>query len=354
MELQDILAKIFPVNQEKIKEGQAICDQLAKPIGSLGKMETIYSRLYAMFEGWIDLSKKVVVVYVADNGLVEEGISANPQETTFVVGKNLIRGKTGLGAISQHVGSDICVVDIGCCQDLFTAPKDKVRYGTRNILKEPALSLTEARQAICIGYEKTCQLIGQGYTLFGTGEMGVGNTSTSALLIAALLDLKAEEVTGDGAGLTSEMKAHKVKVIRTCLERYQGLEDPLALAATYGGLDILGMAGTYLACAQHSLPCVVDGVISVAALLLASRLQPWVLDYCFASHLSTEPAYQVARQALDLDPFLLMDMHLGEGSGCPLAFLLMENAVYTIEHMPTFEQSGLNKSDYIDNRQSRN
>ncbi|MBF0777611.1 nicotinate-nucleotide--dimethylbenzimidazole phosphoribosyltransferase [Streptococcus cuniculi] len=349
-ELNQIIARLKPLNGEKIAKGKAICDQLAKPLGALGKMETIYARLYAMFEGNITLSKKVVMVYVADNGIVAEGISANPQETTFIVAQNILKGKTGLCAISQHVGSDVCLVDIGCKKDVGEPSKEKVRYGTRNMLHEPALTKEEGEQAILLGYRKTVELIHQGYTLFGTGEMGIGNTTTSAAVIAAILGLKANQVTGYGAGLTQDMKAHKTQIIQQCLHQHAPYKDSFDVAIKLGGLDLLGMVGTYLACAEYGLPCVIDGLISIAGLLIAERLAPAVLDYCFASHLSTEPAYALVCEDLGLDPMLAMDMRLGEGSGCPLAFFLMENACYTIEHMPTFSEGQLNKEDYIDIR----
>lgn len=350
-ELKQIIERLQPLNCKKIAQGKAICDQLAKPLGALGKMETIYARLYAMFEGKIDLSKKVVMVYVADNGIVAEGISSNPQETTYIVAQNILNGKTGLCAISQHVGSDVHLIDIGCKKDLVEVSKDKIRYGTRNMFYEPALTTEEGVQAILLGYQKTVELIQQGYTLFGTGEMGIGNTTTSAAVIAAILGLKANQVTGYGAGLTQDMKEHKTNIIQQCLNRHTPYKDAFDVAIKIGGLDLLGMVGTYLACAEYHLPCVIDGLISIAGLLIAERLAPSVLDYCFASHLSTEPAYALVCKELGLDPMLAMDMRLGEGSGCPLAFFLMENACYTIEHMPTFSEGQLNKEDYIDIRQ---
>ncbi|WP_303974536.1 nicotinate-nucleotide--dimethylbenzimidazole phosphoribosyltransferase [Streptococcus merionis] len=348
--LQEIIARLQPLEQKKVQEGQLLCDQLAKPLGSLGKLESIYARLYAMFEGKIQLEKQIVVVYVADNGIVEEGISSNPQETTAIVARNILEGKTGLCAISQHVGSDTCVVDIGCKEDIDPLRQDKIRPGTRNMLREPALTRDECIKAILVGYQKTVELIGQGYTLFGTGEMGIGNTTTSAAVISVLLNKKAEKVTGYGAGLTQEMKSHKTNIIQACIEKHAPYEDVLDVVAKVGGLDLLGMVGTYLACAEYHLPCVVDGLISITGLLIASRLAPCVVDFCFASHSSTEPGYQLVCRELQLSPMLTLEMRLGEGSGCPLAFFLMTTACHTMEHMPTFEEGKLKKEDYIDIR----
>lgn len=349
--LETIIRQIKPLDEAACHQGKAFCDQLAKPLGALGKMETIYARLYAMFKGSIQLHQKIVMVYVADNGVVAEGVSANPQETTYTVARNILAHQTGLCAISQHVGSEVAVVDIGCVRDVYDHCDDKVRPCTGNIRYEPAMTRQEAIDAILIGYHRTVDLIGQGYTLFGTGEMGIGNTTTSAAVISALLGVDARQVTGYGAGLTDAMKEHKTIVIQDALERHAPYQDVIDTVAKLGGLDMLGMVGTYLACAQHSLPCVVDGLISIAGLLIASRLTPIVLDYCFASHVSTEPGYALVCDHLDLQPMLLMDMRLGEGSGCPLAFFLMDNAVYTIQHMPTFSQARLQRDDYIDIRQ---
>ncbi|MBP2621338.1 nicotinate-nucleotide--dimethylbenzimidazole phosphoribosyltransferase [Streptococcus panodentis] len=349
-ELEHIIEQIVPLDRAKLQAGHAYCDSLAKPLGALGKLESAYARLFAIFDGRIDLAKKIVLVYVADNGIAEAGVSANPQETTYTVASNILAGKTGLCAISDHVGSDICLVDIGCKKDIFKESRDKVCAGSRNMLLEPALTRTQALEAVLVGYEKTKSLIGQGYRLFGTGEMGIGNTTTSAAVIAAALGLPAAEVTGYGAGLTQAMKAHKTAVIEQCLKQHAPYGDILDIAAKLGGLDMLGMAGTHLACARYRLPCVVDGLISLTGLLIASRLSPSVVDYVFASHASTEPGYQIVSRHLGLEPMLLLEMRLGEGSGCPLAFFLLENAVYTMEHMPTFEEGRLKKEDYIDIR----
>ncbi|MGT2933976.1 nicotinate-nucleotide--dimethylbenzimidazole phosphoribosyltransferase [Streptococcus catagoni] len=348
--LDDILKDIKPIDRAKEKEGQAYCDSLAKPLGSLGKMEKIYAKLFAMFEGEINLTPKVVMVYSADNGVVAEKISANPQETTYQVSENILAGKTGLCAISQELGSDIYLIDIGCKKNIFSTSESKVMAGTHNMLEKPAMSAEDCIKAILVGYEKTQELIKEGYSLFGTGEMGIGNTTTSAAVISAILELAPEEVTGYGAGLTEPMKAHKIAVIKAAIKKHSPFKDVLDIVAKVGGLDMLGIAGTFLACAQAQLPCVVDGLISVTGLLIASQLCSHVLDYSFASHVSTEPGYDKVSQYLGLEPMLMMDMRLGEGSGCPLAFSLIETSVSTIRKMPTFSQTQLNKEDYIDIR----
>lgn len=350
--LDNILKKIKPVDEALIQMGQDYCDTLAKPLGALGKMETIYSKLYAIFNREINLEKKVVIVYVADNGIVEENISSNPQSTTYTVGENLLIGKTGLCNISKHVGSDTCIVDIGCVKDLSNGTAYKVAYGTKNFKQERSMTLYQVYDAILKGYDRTVALINDGYTLFGTGEMGVGNTTTSAAIISVLLNKDPSIVAGYGAGLTPENLKHKIEVIKEAITKHQPLNqnDVLDIVSKLGGLDMLGMVGTYLACAIYHKPFVVDGLISITGLLIATFLNHHVLDYAFGSHISTEPGYRLVQEYLNLETYLAMDMRLGEGSGCPLAFFIMENAVFTISHMPTFEEGKLNKNDYVDVR----
>lgn len=348
--LDHILKNISPLDPKLVGKGVAYCDSLAKPLGSLGKMEKIYARLFAMFNGRIDIERQLVMVYVADNGVVDEGVSKNPQETTHIVAKNMLQGKSGLCAISKHVGSKVKVIDIGCQKDIYQDSQLKIKRGTANIARGPAMTRQEAIEAILRAYDVTVSCIKEGYTLFGTGEMGIGNTTTSAAIISTMLDIDPSKVTGYGAGLSDEMKQHKTDVIVKAIEINVPFTDTLDIASKIGGLDILGMVGTYLACANYRLPCVVDGLISITALLIASDLNKNVLDYCFASHISQEPGYQIVCRYLELEPMLQMDMRLGEGSGCPLAFFLISNSVYTMESMPTFEKGNLSKSDYIDIR----
>lgn len=351
--LSAIISRIQPLNTDLIKQGQQYCDSLAKPLGALGKMENIYARLYAMFHGRIRLDKKIVIVFVADNGICQEGISANPQSTTYQVGQNMLQGKAGINIIAEQVGADVSIVDIGCLQDLDRQAIHKVMYGTKNALQEPAMSEKEALQAIMVGYQHTKDLMKKGYTVFGTGEMGVGNTTTSVALISQLLHLPSSEVVGFGAGISNETLKHKANIIEQMIDRHQPYADAFDVARKVGGLDILGMVGTYLACAEQQCPFVVDGVISIAALLVAQQLNPNVLDYAFASHQSTEPGYRSVSAYLQLDPLLVMDMRLGEGTGCPLAFFLLDTSVKTIQTMPSFAHANLKREDYVDIRENK-
>ena len=214
----------------------------------------MYARLHAMFPDNIQLTKKMVMIYVADNGVCDEGISSNPIETTFIVATILEMGKQGWLILLNMRVQIFCVIDIGCKAQSILDNPDHILNGTRNMLKEPAMTRQEALEAILVGYRRTVELINQGYTLFGTGEMGVGNTTTSASVIAATLGLPAQEVAGYGAGVTEKMKAHKTAVIQESVTSHAPYSDMIDLVSKVGGLDMLGMVGTYLACAQHQLP----------------------------------------------------------------------------------------------------
>lgn len=239
-ELNQILKNIVPIDATALEEGKNYCDRLAKPLGALGKMEKMYARLHAMFPDNIQLTKKMVMIYVADNGVCDEGISSNPIETTFIVANNIRNGKAGVANIAEYAGSDICVIDIGCKSPIYPDNPDHILNGTRNMLKEPAMTRQEALEAILVGYRRTVELINQGYTLFGTGEMGVGNTTTSAAVIAATLGLPAQEVTGYGAGVTEKMKAHKTAVIQEAVTNHAPYSDMIDLVSKVGGQLMLG------------------------------------------------------------------------------------------------------------------
>ena len=236
-ELNQILKNIVPIDAKALEEGKNYCDRLAKPLGALGKMEKMYARLHAMFPDNIKLTKKMVMIYVADNGVCDEGISSNPIETTFIVANNIRNGKAGVANIAEYAGSDICVIDIGCKSPIYPDNPDHILNGTRNMLKEPAMTRQEALEAILVGYRRTVELINQGYTLFGTGEMGVGNTTTSASVIAATLGLPAQEVAGYGAGVTEKMKAHKTAVIQESVTSHAPYSDMIDLVSKVGGLN---------------------------------------------------------------------------------------------------------------------
>ncbi|HOS70435.1 MAG TPA: nicotinate-nucleotide--dimethylbenzimidazole phosphoribosyltransferase, partial [Bacillota bacterium] len=295
----------------------------------------------------------VTIIMASDNGVAEEGVSAAPQAVTALMTINFLKGITGVCVLSKHAGADIRVVDIGVGSDLEYPGliNRKVRKGTSNMAKGPAMSKEEAISAIETGIEMVSQLVKEGYSLFGTGEMGIGNTSTASAVAMAFLGCSAEEAVGKGVGLTEEGYASKKSVIERAISiNKPDPYDPIDVLSKVGGFDIAGMTGCFLGAAYCRVPIVIDGFISAAAALAAYRINPLVRDYIIPSHLSAEPGYSLVINEIGLEPLLDLNMRLGEGSGCPLAFNIIEAAEAIISDMATFEEATIRDDFLIDIR----
>jgi nicotinate-nucleotide--dimethylbenzimidazole phosphoribosyltransferase len=340
--------------EESMKEAAERLDKLAKPIGSLGKLEELAVKISGMTgKQSSSFEKKVTIIMASDNGVVEEGVSACPQEVTAIQTINFLKGVTGVCVLSKHAGADIRVVDIGIGSDLEYPGliKRKIRKGTSNMAKGPAMSKVEAVTAIETGIEMVTQLISEGYSLFGTGEMGIGNTSTSSAVVMSFLGCGADAAVGKGAGLTEESFNIKKSVIERALTvNKPDPKDPIDVLAKVGGFDIAGMTGCFLGAAYHRVPVVIDGLISAAAALAAYRINPDVKDFMIASHCSEEPGYELVVREIGLKPMLDLNMRLGEGSGCPLAFNIIEAAEVIISEMATLEEAMIESDFLIDIR----
>ena len=352
--LYETLDLIGPRNYNIEKEAMKKIDNLAKPIGSLGTLETIAAKMAGItgkLENKID--KKNIIVMCADNGVVEEGVSACPKNVTATVTDNLTHKFTGVAVLSKLTGTEVTVVDIGVDAE-FHNPlilNRKIAMGTKNIAKGPAMTYEEAVSAIEAGIEIIDDLCRKEYDIFGTGEMGIGNTSTSAAVLSALSGMSPELTTGKGAGLTSEQFENKKNIIKAALKINSiNTEDPVDVIAKVGGFDIAGICGLFLGAAKNKKPIVIDGFISSVAALCAVRLNKFVKDYLFPSHLSDEPGAVYTMKELGLQPFLNLHMRLGEGSGCPLAFQIIDSALYTLNNMPTFKEASINNETYVDIR----
>lgn len=348
-------AGIKPACKDSMRKAAERLDKLAKPIGSLGKLEELAVKLSGITGKQSTVfEKKVTIIMASDNGVVEEGVSACPQTVTAIQTVNFLKGVTGVCVLSKHAGADIRVVDIGIASDLEYPGliNRKIRKGTSNMAKGPAMSREEAIKAMETGIEMVSQLLSEGYSLFGTGEMGIGNTSTSSAVTMALLGCSADAAVGKGAGLTEEGFANKKSVIERALEvNRPDPADPVDVLSKVGGFDIAGMTGCFLGAAYHRVPIVIDGFISSAAALAAYRLNPLVRDYMIASHCSEEPGYKLAIREIGLEPMLNLDMRLGEGSGCPLAFNVIEAAEVVISQMATLEEAMIEDDFLIDIRE---
>ena len=356
MELYEkIIAGITPAHEKSMKEAAERLDSLAKPIGSLGKLETLAIKISGITGKQNNsFDKKVTIIMAADNGVVEEGVSSAPQVVTAIQTLNFLKGVTGVCVLSKQAGSDIKVVDIGVASDLEGPGlvNRKIRKGTSNMAKGPAMSREEVVKAIETGIEMVAQLVSEGYSLFGTGEMGIGNTSTSSAVAMTFLGCSADAAVGKGAGLTEEDFGKKKSIIESAIAvNKPDPQDPIDVLSKVGGFDIAGMTGCFLGAAYYRVPVVIDGFISVAAALTAYRINPLVKDFMIASHCSMEPGYILAAKELGLEPMLNLDMRLGEGSGCPLAFNIIEAAEAVISDMATLEEAMIESDFLVDIRE---
>ena len=333
----------------KIKAKERL-DSLAKPLGSLGQLEEIAIKLSGI-TGKINnpMSNRHLIIMSADNGVVEEGVSSCPQNITAIQTINFIKGVTGVGVLAKHAGSKLKVVDIGINGDIDYPGmyKRKIRKSTWNMAKGSAMTREEGLKALEIGINMVEDAVKEGAQVLGTGEMGIGNTSTSSAIIMAFTGSDADKVVGKGAGLTEEAFKNKKRVITQALTiNKPDKNDPLDVLSKVGGFDIGGMAGCFIGAAYYRVPILIDGLISAAAALLAYEFNPLVADFMFTSHCSAEPGYRTIVDILGLKPMLNLDMRLGEGSGCAIAFNILEAANEVITNMATFEEATI-QNDYL-------
>ncbi len=343
--LQRTLAGITDIDRVMEKRARGHVDNLAKPMGSMGKLEDLYVQLAAITgELYPAVSRRGIVVMSGDHGIVEEGIATGLQSVTLAQTRNFVRGLTGVCALAKQAGAQIIPVDVGIAADVDDPGirNEKVRYGTANFTKGPAMSREDAVRSLEAGIRVSTELIGQGYDILGTGEMGIGNTTPSSAILSVFSGRSAEEVTGVGANLPLDLLPRKVAVIQAGIAFNQpDAADPIDVLAKVGGLEIGGMAGVMLGCAAARKPVIVDGFISTVSALVAVRLKPEVRHYLIASHKSLEKAACLASELLGVAPCLDLDMRLGEGTGAALMFGILEAAVMMSKEMATFEGAGI-------------
>jgi nicotinate-nucleotide--dimethylbenzimidazole phosphoribosyltransferase len=347
--LEEIAATIQTLDQGSVEAASRHLDSLTKPPGSLGKLEDVARQLAGITgEAIPTIGKKAVIVMAGDHGVCEEGVSAFPAEVTPQMVLNFLNGGAAVNVLARHAGADVVCVDVGVNADLEHALlySRKVRKGTRNMAKEPAMSEQETLQAIHIGIKLVEELAAKGYTLFATGDMGIGNTTASSALLAVLTDGDVKAAVGRGTGIDDERLQHKQSVIERAIAINQPDKDkPLDVLAKVGGLEIAGLTGVILGAALHRRPVVIDGFISSAAALVASRIAPQSIVYMIASHQSQEQGHEQLLRAIGLSPMLHMDMRLGEGTGALLTFPLIEAAVKIMKEMATFASAGVSQSE---------
>lgn len=347
-EVDALVREVLPLDRSAMTAAETYQARLAKPPGSLGRLEEISIQL-AGITGRVHnaLNKKQLLVFAADNGVVAEGVSSAPQSVTKQQTINLMRGKTGAAVLAKHFGCGLTVCDVGVNADIYesTVLNRKIAYGTQNICTGPAMTREQTLQASLTGAEIARTVDAD---VIGVGEMGIGNTTTSSAVLAVLLGADVEAVTGRGGGITEESFRKKKTVIRTAIEvNRPDRDDVVGVLSKVGGFDLAAMCGAFLGAAAARRPAVIDGLISAAAALCAVRLCPNVRGYLVPSHASFEIGYRLAMEAMDLRPLFDLGMRLGEGSGCPLAFQVLDAACAVINDMATFDEAGIN-DDYLD------
>jgi nicotinate-nucleotide--dimethylbenzimidazole phosphoribosyltransferase len=348
MLLEKTLESIRPLDRSFEIEAQRRLDSLTKPQGSLGKLEELALRL-AVIQGKIppQLGRKVLYVFVADHGITEEGVSAYPKSVTAQMTYNFLCGGAAINVLARHCGVDVEVIDVGVDHEFCNAPtlrNCKVRRGTENFSRGAAMSRAEALNSIEVGIRLVAETALNSPFLLGSGEMGIGNTSSAAAVLCAVTGAAPRDVVGRGTGIDDATWERKV----TAVERGLGInrpdpKDPLGVLAKVGGLEIGAMTGVILGAAALHIPMVLDGFISGAAALLAHRFCPQVRDVLFASHLSSETGHGLLLETVKLVPILELQMRLGEGTGACMLMGLMEAAVKIFGEMATFESAGIEK-----------
>lgn len=353
--LKQTLAAIKPVDKDAMKAIRDKWDGLVKPIGSLGTLEEVTIQIAGITGKTKNtIEKKAIAVMASDNGVVEEGVTSSPQIFTRVLTEAMANKLCGVSTLSKYTNTDVTIVDIGLNGEMNNPNviNRKVANGTKNFTKGPAMTYEEAVKSIEIGIETGDKIFAQGYDILGTGELGIGNTTTSAAVLRVFADIDIAAISGKGAGLSNEALNHKMDVIIKGIEvNKPDKEDPIDVIAKVGGFDIGGMCGLYLSGAKNRKPVVIDGYISSVAALCAVKLNPLVKSYIIPSHLSNEPGAKYVLDELGLKAMLNMGMRLGEGSGCPLAFQIIETALFTLENMGTFEQASINSSVLVNIRE---
>lgn len=345
MNLQETIEAVRPLCEESLRAAADRFSNLAIPLGSLGRLETAVIRLAGIQRTLHpEIDRRAVVVFCADNGVVAQGVTQCGQEVTATVTENMNAGKSTVCRMAAHLGMDVIPVDIGVARQVRgeRIVRRKLMHGTEDFTQKPAMSREICVKALETGIEMAERCAESGYTLLCAGEMGIGNTTTAAAVTAAFLGLVPEDVTGRGAGLSSEGLARKVEAVRMGLAlHHPDSEDAVDVLSKVGGLDIAGMAGLYLGGARCGLPVVMDGVISAASALAAVRLCPLAAGYLIPSHQSAEPAGKRLLEALGAEPFLDAGMRLGEGTGAVAAVSLLDLALTVYREMASFDDAGI-------------
>ena len=348
--LEDTLAAIEAPDPEAARSAAVRLDSLTKPRGSLGYLEEIARRYAAIRHDPLAASGRgAIAVFVADHGIAEAGISAYPKAVTVEMLRNIGAGGAAISVLARRFGYELIVTDVGVETDTSATPFAGVRYrrvaaGTRNFLAGPAMTDAQVRLAIEIGIETARQAAASGATLLGIGEMGIGNSTSAAAILATVTGIDPSRIAGRGTGVDDRALAHKVEVVETALRVHRALLGAgLSMLAAIGGLEIAAMAGACLGAAAARVPVVVDGFIATAAAAAAERIRPGICELMMFGHRSAEGGHALALQAMGVRPILDLDMRLGEGTGAAIAMSIIQSALALFHEMATFESAGVSE-----------
>ena len=340
MKYEEAIKMIEPLDKVAITKAARRWDSIAKPLHSLGKLETGIIQIAGITgSAQVQLDKKALVIMCADNGVVSEGVTQSASEITSIVSENFLNMNSCACVMAKQIGAKVFPIDIGINRVTKLSTHKKIAYGTNNISKGPAMMRQQALQAIEAGIDTVFELKEQGYSIIATGEMGIGNTTTSSAITSVLLELPVETVTGKGAGLSDNGLMRKIEVIKSAIELNQpDKDDPIDVLSKVGGYDIAGIVGLFIGGAAARIPIIIDGFISSVAALLAKQIEPKVFDFMMPSHVSKENAGQLVLDALGLKPYLTCDMCLGEGTGAIALLPLLDMGLAVYNQMSTFDQ----------------
>jgi len=341
----EVIKNIGVLDKPAMDRAKRRLDSLTKPLGSLGRLEDMIIQFAGITGNYMpQVSNKKIIIMCSDNGVVEEGVSSCPKEVTASVTCNFTKGFTAVNVLSGFVGAEDIVVDIGVASDLNNDKvlNRKIRKGTDNIAKGPAMSKEEAIHAIEVGIGIVKSMKETGVNVLGTGEMGIGNTTTSSAITAVLTGSKVADITGKGSGLTKSAFLNKISVIERAISiNKPDASDPLDVLYKLGGFDIAGLTGCFLGAAYFRVPIFIDGFISAVAAMLAVRLNSRVADFILPSHGSAEPGSDIVLDVLGKPPLLTLGMRVGEGTGAALAFSLVDAAYAAYTKMGTFGDAAI-------------
>lgn len=370
MELKEILEVIETrkPDEKAVEEAKKREEVLAKPTGALGDLEAMAIKMAGITKKVKnEIKKQCIVLFSSDNGVIEEGVASAPVSVTQSQTINFLRHYTGMSALANYFGCDMLIVDVGVklpiSDSLYTNTFDfipggfsetgefkgkivnrKIAEGTKNLAKEPAMTKEECIKAIMVGFDSVKAIKDAGYDIFGVGEMGIGNTTTSSCLLSYISKADPKTFIGRGGGLNDKGLKKKIDIVKNAVDKEKG--DIIDALSHMGGFDIASMVGAYLGASYYEIPVVIDGYISSVAALIAKTLSKNTVNYMFSSHESKEPGYLIAIRLLELKPMFNLGMRLGEGSGCPIAFKILEAACAHMKDMATFSEGAID-AEYL-------